>query len=111
MSWPSPATRPRAAERLQDAYSLRCIPQVHGAAREANTFLRHLVSVDLDAVTDNPIVFENPLDVVSAGNFHGQSLALGFDTRARPLPISERSQNVGPSACCRRPSTASCRTF
>ena len=76
--------------RLQDAYSLRCIPQVHGAAREANTFLRHLVSVDLDAVTDNPIVFEDPLDVVSAGNFHGQSLALGFDT-ARLAPGRSRS--------------------
>lgn len=68
-----------AAGRVQDAYSLRCIPQVHGATREAIDFFERLIAVDLNAVTDNPIVFDDPLDVVSAGNFHGQSLALAFD--------------------------------
>ena len=68
-----------AAGRVQDAYSLRCIPQVHGATREAIDFFERLISVDLNAVTDNPIVFDDPLEVVSAGNFHGQSLALAFD--------------------------------
>ncbi len=68
-----------AAGRVQDAYSLRCIPQVHGASREAIDFFERLIAVDLNAVTDNPIVFDDPLDVVSAGNFHGQSLALAFD--------------------------------
>jgi histidine ammonia-lyase len=70
----------RPPEQLQDAYSLRCVPQVHGAAREAVGFFARLVEADLDAVTDNPIVFDDPPEVVSAGNFHGQSLALGFDT-------------------------------
>lgn len=69
-----------ARERdVQDAYSLRCVPQVHGAAREGVGFVRRLVEADLNAVTDNPLVFGDPLEVVSAGNFHGQPLALGFD--------------------------------
>jgi histidine ammonia-lyase len=65
---------------LQDAYSFRCVPQVHGAAREGIAFFRRIVEIDLNAVTDNPLVFERPVRVVSAGNFHGQSLALAFDT-------------------------------
>lgn len=65
---------------LQDAYALRCIPQVHGAAREGFGFFARIVGADLDAVTDNPIVFGDPPQVVSAGNFHGQALALAFDT-------------------------------
>ena len=79
---------------LQDAYSFRCIPQVHGAAREALAFFRRLVEIDLNAVTDNPIVFDDPARVVSAGNFHGQTLALAFDTLRLALAdlasISER---------------------
>jgi histidine ammonia-lyase len=79
---------------LQDAYSIRCAPQVHGAAREALAFFRRLVEVDLNAVTDNPLVFDDPLRVVSAGNFHGQSLALAFDVLRIALAdlaaISER---------------------
>jgi histidine ammonia-lyase len=67
--------------RLQDAYSLRCAAQVHGAAREAVAFFDGLVETDLNAVTDNPLVFGDPEPaVISAGNFHGQSLALAFDT-------------------------------
>ena len=66
--------------RLQDAYSLRCVAQVHGAAREAFAFFVRLIDVDLNAVTDNPLVFDDPPEVISAGNFHGQSLALAFDT-------------------------------
>ncbi len=65
---------------LQDAYSLRCVPQVHGSAREGLGFFERLIATDLDAVTDNPLVFDDPVEVVSAGNFHGQSLALAFDT-------------------------------
>jgi histidine ammonia-lyase len=79
---------------LQDAYSLRCAAQVHGAAREALAFFSRLVAIDLDAVTDNPLVFDDPPEVVSAGNFHGQSLALAFDTLRLALAdlgsISER---------------------
>ena len=80
--------------RVQDAYSLRCTPQVHGAFREAVAFAERLISVDLNAVTDNPIVFSEPLDVVSGGNFHGQSLSLALDTLRIALAdlgsISER---------------------
>ena len=80
--------------RLQDAYSLRCAAQVHGAAREALRFFTELVSCDLNAVTDNPLVFDDPPEVISAGNFHGQSLALAFDTLRIALAdlgsISER---------------------
>ena len=78
---------------VQDAYSLRCVPQVHGSAREAVRFFRRLVEVDLNAVTDNPIVLESG-EVLSGGNFHGQSLALAFDTLRIALAdlgaISER---------------------
>src|SRR4051794_3435892 len=80
--------------RLQDAYSLRCAAQVHGAAREAFRFFDGLVALDLNAVTDNPLVFDDPPAVISAGNFHGQSLALAFDTLRLALAdlgsISER---------------------
>ncbi len=80
--------------RLQDAYSLRCAPQVHGAAREAAGFFERLVTTDIGAVTDNPIVFAAPDEVVSAGNFHGQSLSLAFDVLRLALAdlaqISER---------------------
>jgi histidine ammonia-lyase len=79
---------------LQDAYSFRCVPQVHGAAREGIAFFRRLVEIDLNAVTDNPIVLAGPARVVSAGNFHGQPLALAFDTLRLVLAdlasISER---------------------
>jgi histidine ammonia-lyase len=79
---------------LQDAYSLRCAAQVHGAAREGFRFFSELVYADLNAVTDNPLVFDDPAEVISAGNFHGQSLALAFDTLRLGLAdlasISER---------------------
>jgi histidine ammonia-lyase len=79
---------------LQDAYSLRCAAQVHGAAREGFRFFSELVSADLNAVTDNPLVFDDPAEVISAGNFHGQSLAVAFDTLRLGLAdlaaISER---------------------
>jgi histidine ammonia-lyase len=80
--------------RLQDAYSLRCAAQVHGAAREGFRFFSELVYADLNAVTDNPLVFDDPEEVISAGNFHGQSLAVAFDTLRLGLAdlaaISER---------------------
>jgi histidine ammonia-lyase len=80
--------------RLQDAYSLRCAAQVHGAAREAVRFFSELVGADLNAVTDNPLVFDDPPEVISAGNFHGQALAVAFDTLTLALAdlgsISER---------------------
>ena len=86
--------RGRGSGSPQDAYSLRCAAQVHGAAREAFAFFSRLVAADLNAVTDNPLVFDDPAEIVSAGNFHGQSLALAFDTLRLALAdlgsISER---------------------
>jgi histidine ammonia-lyase len=64
--------------RVQDPYSLRCMPQVHGASRNTWLHLKELVSIELNAVTDNPIIFSAD-DTVSGGNFHGQPLALPLD--------------------------------
>jgi histidine ammonia-lyase len=64
--------------RVQDPYSLRCMPQVHGASRNAWAHLKELTEIELNAVTDNPIIF-NATDTISGGNFHGQPLALPLD--------------------------------
>ena len=64
--------------RVQDPYSLRCMPQVHGASRNAWLHLKELTEVELNAVTDNPIIFDAN-DTISGGNFHGQPLALPLD--------------------------------
>lgn len=64
--------------RVQDPYSLRCMPQVHGATRNAWLHLKELVTIELNSVTDNPIIFSAE-DTVSGGNFHGQPLALPLD--------------------------------
>lgn len=64
--------------RVQDPYSLRCMPQVHGASRNAWMHLKELTEIECNAVTDNPIVFGDE-DTVSGGNFHGQPLALPLD--------------------------------
>ena len=64
--------------RVQDPYSLRCMPQVHGASRHAWRHLRDLVQVEINAVTDNPVVFDAH-NTISGGNFHGQPLALPLD--------------------------------
>ncbi|MCZ2459124.1 MAG: histidine ammonia-lyase [Chitinophagales bacterium] len=65
-------------ERVQDPYSLRCMPQVHGASRNAWQHLKELVEIELNSVTDNPIIF-SANDTISGGNFHGQPLALPLD--------------------------------
>lgn len=65
-------------DRVQDPYSLRCVPQVHGASRQAWLHLKTAVETEINAVTDNPIVLSAD-DVVSGGNFHGQPLALPLD--------------------------------
>lgn len=65
-------------ERVQDPYSLRCMPQVHGASRTAWLHLRELLEIELNSVTDNPVVLDEEL-TISGGNFHGQPLALALD--------------------------------
>ena len=71
--------------RVQDAYSMRCTPQVHGAAREALSWIRHIVRTEMNAATDNPMVFATSGDIVSGGNFHGQPLSLPLDHLALAL--------------------------
>lgn len=65
--------------RVQDAYSIRCAPQVHGASLDALEFVKQKVEIEMNAVTDNPIIFTDDGMAISAGNFHGQPLALVFD--------------------------------
>jgi histidine ammonia-lyase len=65
--------------RVQDAYSLRCVPQVHGAARDGFAFVRQIFERELNAVTDNPLLFPADGEVISAGNFHGQPLSQALD--------------------------------
>jgi histidine ammonia-lyase len=80
--------------RVQDAYSLRCAPQVHGAAREALLWVRQVVRTEMNAATDNPMVFADSGDIVSGGNFHGAPLAIAADLLviavAQLATISER---------------------
>jgi histidine ammonia-lyase len=64
--------------RVQDPYSLRCVPQVHGASRQAWLHLKQATEIEINAVTDNPVVFSAE-EVISGGNFHGQPLALPLD--------------------------------
>ncbi|MBX3282320.1 MAG: histidine ammonia-lyase [Acidobacteria bacterium] len=81
---------------VQDAYTLRCIPQVHGACRDAVAYAKWLLKIELNSVTDNPLIFVDGdnIEVISGGNFHGEPLALAFDYLAIALAelanISER---------------------
>lgn len=68
-------------ERVQDPYSLRCIPQVHGASRNAWLHLKELLEIELNSVTDNPVIIDDEL-TISGGNFHGQPLAMALDYAA-----------------------------
>ena len=65
--------------KVQDPYSQRCLPQIHGASRDAINYVYEAVSREINAVTDNPIVFPDDDEVISGGNFHGQPMALAFD--------------------------------
>ena len=83
----SKLTTRQGEQRVQDAYALRCIPQVHGASLDALGYSTAVVERELNAVTDNPIIFPNtgdsassdPGDIISGGNFHGQPIALAMD--------------------------------
>lgn len=80
--------------RVQDPYSLRCAPQVHGAVRDALAQVRAALSIEINSATDNPLVFADTGEVISGGNFHGQPLAMAADQLAVALAtlggISER---------------------
>ena len=70
---------PLQASKVQDPYTLRCAPQIHGATRDAVRYAYDMISREINAVTDNPIVFPDEDEVISGGNFHGQPMALTFD--------------------------------
>ncbi|MCC3357261.1 histidine ammonia-lyase [Bacillus sp. REN16] len=66
-------------KRVQDAYSLRCIPQVHGASWQALDYVKEKLEIEINAATDNPLIFEDGNLVISGGNFHGQPIAIAMD--------------------------------
>jgi histidine ammonia-lyase len=84
----------RDCGKVQDAYSLRCIPQVHGAARDALAYVARTIDVEMNAATDNPMVFAETGELLSGGNFHGEPVALAADMLAIAVAeigaISER---------------------
>ena len=80
--------------RVQDAYALRCMPQVHGAVRDALGQVRRILEIEINSATDNPLIFADAGEVLSGGNFHGEPLALAYDYAAVAVAdlgtISER---------------------
>lgn len=80
--------------RVQDAYSLRCTPQIHGASKDCFEYVKKKVEIEMNAATDNPLIFVEEEQVISGGNFHGQPMALSFDFLAIGLAelanVSER---------------------
>ena len=90
-------TRPDDPLNVQDAYTLRCIPQIHGAVRDAIAYARWVMNIELNSTTDNPLIFFDENDnatVISGGNFHGEPLAIAMDYLAFALAelgnVSER---------------------
>ncbi|MDZ5473515.1 histidine ammonia-lyase [Bacillus sp. 31A1R] len=65
--------------RVQDAYSLRCIPQVHGATWQALDYVKEKIEIEMNAATDNPLIFDDGEKIISGGNFHGQPIAFAMD--------------------------------
>jgi histidine ammonia-lyase len=84
----------RDCGKVQDAYSLRCMPQVHGAARDALAYVTRTVEIEINSATDNPMVFADTGEMLSGGNFHGEPLAMAADVLAIAVAelgaISER---------------------
>jgi len=72
-------TSKQGQRRVQDPYSLRCTPQIHGATKDSLLFIKEKVEIEMNAATDNPIIFPDEEDVISGGNFHGQPIALPMD--------------------------------
>ena len=90
----SKMTTKQGEMRVQDPYVLRCAPQIHGASKDALNFIREKVEIEINAVTDNPLIFPDEDQVISGGNFHGQPMALPMDFLAIALSeignVSER---------------------
>jgi histidine ammonia-lyase len=94
---------------VQDAYSLRCAPQVHGASRDLLAGVETTVAIELNAATDNPLVLVEEGMVVSNGNFHGQPLAFGLDTLAMAVPSWRTSPSGASNGSSTRHSRTACR--
>ncbi len=75
----SQLSAPLQPNKVQDAYTIRCVPQIHGASRDAIDYVWDVVSREINAVTDNPLIFPEEDEVISGGNFHGQPVALAMD--------------------------------
>lgn len=90
----SKLTTKQGERRVQDAYSLRCIPQVHGASWQVLDYVKEKLEIELNAATDNPLIFDDGETVISGGNFHGQPIAFAMDflkvAVAELASISER---------------------
>ena len=84
----------KVKDHVQDPYSFRCIPQVHGAVRDVIDFVKNIFDIEINAVSDNPLVFPDEDKILSGGNFHGEPLAMAFDQLCIALSelgnISER---------------------
>lgn len=75
----SQLTTRQGEKRVQDAYSLRCIPQVHGASWQVLEYVKDKLTIEMNAATDNPLIFDEGETVISGGNFHGQPIAFAMD--------------------------------
>jgi len=75
----SERTTRQGEKRIQDAYSLRCVPQIHGASKDALEYVEQKLLIEINSVTDNPIILADEDAAISCGNFHGQPMALAFD--------------------------------
>lgn len=75
----SKSTTRQGEKRIQDAYTLRCVPQVHGASRDAIDYIIDKINIEINSATDNPLIFAEDREIISGGNFHGQPMALVFD--------------------------------
>ena len=80
--------------RVQDAYTIRCIPQIHGASKDAINYVKNVIEIEINSATDNPLIFVDEERVISGGNFHGQPVALAMDflgiALAEIASVSER---------------------
>ena len=79
--------------KVQDPYSLRCVPQIHGASRMAYDYVKQVIETEINSVTDNPLIFPDNGDIFSGGNFHGQPIALGFVKEKVDIEINSATDN------------------
>jgi histidine ammonia-lyase len=100
----------QACPKVQDPYSFRCMPQVHGAVRDALAYVRSVLGIEVNSATDNPLIFPEEEKVISAGNFHGEPVALALDFLS--IAVSElASISERRIACLMNPATSDLPAF